>query len=155
MAAGLITPLLRPVLEHQRKRGGVIIKDWQSYLIISTWFCGLIHVTFVSKPDVRVDNRRGGLCCWLVCLSTCIFISRRSRNVHSCAEKHIMALLWDKERAKVTVNVKTGLPLKRHRSPFTPTTKDKSTLYFSSYKPLDDTLGSQRHQQSEEAPPEL
>lgn len=108
----------------------------------------------LHQNQTWVGDRRGGPCSQLSCPSTCIFISRRSTHIQAHRDTQIMASLWDRENAKATVNVKTCPAPKTHGSPFTPPIGDKGALYFSSYKPLDETSGSQRHRQSEEAPPE-
>lgn len=80
--------------------------------------------------------------------------AEKSTHIQAHRDTQIKASLWDRENAKATVNVKTCPASKTHGSPFTPPIGDKGALYFSSYKPLDETSGSQRHRQSEEAPPE-
>ena len=68
-------------------------------------------------------------------------------------DSHIKASLWDRENAKATVNVKTCPPSKTHGSPFARPIRDKGALYFSTYKPLDETSGSQRHRGVDESCP--
>lgn len=79
---------------------------------------------------MRDGDRRGGLCSQLGCLSTCIFISKRSRKLHIHAGTHTMASLWDQKKAIATLNVETYLPLKTCGSPFTPPIRDKGDLYL-------------------------
>jgi len=52
----------------------------------------------------------------------------------------IRASLWDREKARASVNVTTCTYT--HGSPFTPPTRDKGALYLSSSKPLEETSGS-------------
>ena len=145
---------LKPTaLKHRtlEREDGFISKDGQSCFFDSKFVD--IFMWPLRQTQTWVGDRRAGPCSQPGCCPPArLSVGGAEECTHMQAHRdsHIMASLWDRENAKATVNVKTCPPSKTHGSPFTRPIRDKGTLYFSSYKPLDETSGSQRHRRVEE-----